>query len=397
MATKRLRPSGTWEYIIRRSKLLPKPLSLTFQSEEEGDAYVARLEQLLDAGIVPADVVEQREMISTTLDAIREYLRRVSVPDSDNQVLNTLLGRLPSKALTTVDYEWAERWVTGMKREQHLSPSTIRHNVGALARCFDWVVKSGTPMLAVNPLRLLPKRYATYTDEDRVAVEAQDVAVKEDVHRDRRPSAGEEAEIRRIMAGEKPKGRERAFELPYRPALVLLFELAIESAMRMREMYTLELVQFDVERRTAALERTKNGSKRAVPLTTVAIGAFERYVAAVNGLDPEMGGFAFDGGRLFPWIDEIEVSMRAKNMPLLKRKVLERVTVRLSGQFGRIFDAAGCSDLVFHDLRYEATSRLYERTTLSDIQIAKITGHTDPKVLMRYANLRGSDLAARLW
>lgn len=397
MATKRLRPSGTWEYIIRRSKLLPKPLSLTFQTEEEGDAYVARLEQLLDAGIVPTDVIEQREMISTTLDAIREYLRRVSVPDSDAQVLNTLLGRLPSKALTTVDYEWAERWVTGMKRQQYLSPSTIRHNVGALARCFDWVVKSGTPMLAVNPLRLLPKRYATYTDEDRVAVEAQDVAAKEDVHRDRRPSAAEEAEILRIMAGGKPKGRERVFELPYRPALVFLFELAIESAMRMREMYTLDVVQFDVGRRTAALERTKNGSKRAVPLTTVAISAFERYVAAVTGQDPEMCGFSFDGGRLFPWIDEIEAGMRAKNTPVLRRKVLERVTVRLSGQFGRIFDAAGCSDLVFHDLRHEATSRLYERTTLSDIQIAKITGHTDPKVLMRYANLRGSDLAERLW
>ncbi len=55
----------------------PKPLSLTLQSEEERDAYVARLEQLLDACIVPADIVEQREMISTTLDAIREYPRRV--------------------------------------------------------------------------------------------------------------------------------------------------------------------------------------------------------------------------------------------------------------------------------------------------------------------------------
>lgn len=377
--------------------MLPKPLSLTFHSEAEGDAYVARLEQLLDAGIVPSDVVAQRELISTTLDAIRTYLRRVSVPDSDAQVLNTLLGRLPSKALTTVDYEWAERWVTTMKRENHLSPSTIRHNVGALARCFDWVVKSGTPMLAVNPLRLLPKRYASYTDEDRVTVEALEVAVKGDVHRDRRPTGAEEAEIRRIMAGGKPNGRERAFELPYRPALVFLFELAIESAMRMREMYTLEVAQFDIGRRTASLERTKNGSKRAVPLTTVAIGAFERYVAAVSAESPEMCGFSFASGRLFPWVDEVEEGMRAKGVPLLAREVLKRVTVRLSGQFGRIFDAAGCADLVFHDLRHEATSRLYERTTLSDIQIAKITGHTDPKVLMRYANLRGSDLAERLW
>lgn len=132
------------------------------------------------------------------------------MPDSDAQVLSTLLGRLPSKALSTLDYEWAERWVTGMKHEHHLSLSTIRHNVGALARCFDWVVKSGTPMLAVKLLRLLPKRYATYTDDDRVAVEAQDVAAKGDVHRDRRPSEAEEVEIRRIMSGGTPQGRERA-------------------------------------------------------------------------------------------------------------------------------------------------------------------------------------------
>ncbi|WP_174417683.1 hypothetical protein [Burkholderia diffusa] len=65
MANKRQRPSGTWEYTIKRAKLLPKPLSLTFDTEEEGDAYVARLEQLLDAGIVPDEVVEQRDAIAT--------------------------------------------------------------------------------------------------------------------------------------------------------------------------------------------------------------------------------------------------------------------------------------------------------------------------------------------
>lgn len=153
MANKRLRPSGTWEYTIKRAKLLPKPLSLTFDTEEEGDAYVARLEQLLDAGIVPDEVVEQREAIATTGDAIRAYLRRVSVPDSDVQVLNALLGRaaIEAKSLATLDYQWVEQWVTTMKRHDHLSPSTIRHYVGALARCFDWVVRSGTPLLATNP------------------------------------------------------------------------------------------------------------------------------------------------------------------------------------------------------------------------------------------------------
>lgn len=76
---------------------------------------------------------------------------------------------------------------------------------------------------------------------------------------------------------------------------------------------------------------------------------------------------------------------------------MRRCTSLLSRQFGRVFDAAGCGDLRFHDLRHEATSRLYERTRLSDLEIAKITGHKSLRMLARYANLRGSDLAARLW
>ncbi|NIE83766.1 MULTISPECIES: site-specific integrase [unclassified Burkholderia] len=397
MPTKRQRASGSWEFTIRRAKLLPKPLSLTFDTEAEGNAYCARIEQLLDAGIVPEDVVAQRQLMTNVGDAIRAYLQAVSVPVSDRNLLNTLIGTHEAVRLVDVDYAWAETWVKFMKRRDHMSPSTIRHYVGALARCFDWARKTESSLLADNPLRHLPRRYATYTEEDARAVQAQDFEVKSDHHRDRRPADLEEAAIRAIMAGAKPEGRERALALPYRPAVIFLFELAIESAMRMREIYTLEVGQFDLPRRTVALERTKNGHKRQVPLTSVAIQAHERYVDAVNSGDPEMAGFSFAGGALFPWVADMAAAMRAENKPALRSKLMERVTSRLSGQFGRIFDAAGCGDLVFHDLRHEATSRLYERTTLTDVQIAKITGHRDPKVLMRYANLRGSDLAERLW
>jgi integrase len=386
MSTKRMRPSGTWEYIIRRKGILPKPLSLTFDTEEEGDSYVRRLEQMLDAGILPEDLVARRSDLVTVDDAIRAYVTKVSLPDSDVSLLNALVGRWTGQALTCVDYQWAEGWVKSMKRKDVMAPSTIRHYVGALARCFDWVVRSGTPSLATNPLRLLPKRYATYTDEDSAAVRAQDKEPREDEYRDRRLFPNEEQAVRRILAGEKPENRQRGPDLNHRPAMVFLFELGIESAMRMREMYTLDVGQVDVARRTVFLDKTKNGSKRQVPLTTVALRAFEQYVDLVSDGDVEMRGFAFDGGRLFPWWDGSR-----------DRKVLAGVSVRLSGQFGRIFDAAGCADFKSHDLRHEATSRLYEKTSLSDVQIAKITGHSDTKVLMRYSNLRASDLAARLW
>jgi hypothetical protein len=52
-----MRPSGTWGDIIRRTGILPKPLSLTLDTEEEGDTYVKRLEQMLDAGILTEDFV----------------------------------------------------------------------------------------------------------------------------------------------------------------------------------------------------------------------------------------------------------------------------------------------------------------------------------------------------
>ena len=99
-----------------------------------------------------------------------------------------------------------------------------------------------------------------------------------------------------------------------------------------------------------------------------------------------MKGFKFERALFFPWWNGD-----------LDYDVLRKTTSLLSQQFARVFDAAACPDLRFHDLRHEATSRLFERSKLSDIEISRITGHRDPRVLRRYSNLRGSDLAAKLW
>jgi integrase len=64
--------------------------------------------------------------------------------------------------------------------------------------------------------------------------------------------------------------------------------------------------------------------------------------------------------------------------------------------FGKACQRAGIANLHFHDLRHEATSRLFERTDLRGIEIASITGHKTMEMLKRYAHLRASQLAARL-
>lgn len=386
MATKRRRGSSNWEFVIKRKALLPRPLYLTFASEQEGDRYVQRLEALLDRGVVPEEFRRQQGDILTVEDAAREYLAAQHVPESDQRPLAVVVSRVGATRLREIDYAWAESWVNGLKREQQLSPTTIRHHVGALARCFDWGSRRGIAALAINPLRQLPKGYAVYSEADAKSVSTRNGEVREDVHRDRRLADGEEERIRAILGGEIPQGRQRAIGLQWQAALESLFSLALETAMRMREMYTLADAQIDVARRTVFLDKTKNGDKRQVPLTSPAIAAIKTYRRHVQHGSRGMDGFTFAQGRFFPWWNGGADG-----------KALRSTTSKLSQQFSRIFEAANCADLTFHDLRHEATSRLFERTRLSDVEISRITGHKDPRVLRRYSNFRGSDLARKLW
>ena len=56
---------------------------------------------------------------------------------------------------------------------------------------------------------------------------------------------------------------------------------------------------------------------------------------------------------------------------------------------------ANIQDLRFHDLRHEATSRLFEKG-LSMMEVATITGHKTLEMLKRYTHLKAEDLAKRL-
>ena len=64
-------------------------------------------------------------------------------------------------------------------------------------------------------------------------------------------------------------------------------------------------------------------------------------------------------------------------------------------RFTRLKELSGIEDLRFHDLRHEATSRLFEKG-LNTMEVASITGHEDLKMLKRYTHLRAEDLVGTL-
>lgn len=56
---------------------------------------------------------------------------------------------------------------------------------------------------------------------------------------------------------------------------------------------------------------------------------------------------------------------------------------------------AELDDLRFHDLRREAKSSFFERG-LSVAEVAFISGHKDPRMLMRYSHPNAEDVALKL-
>lgn len=345
MAGKRERQNGTWEYVFKRKGLLPEPVYFTFDTEEEGDSYAARAEEMLARGVVPA---EMRGGHVRTLGGLCElYEVEVKMVPSELALLPVIRKAVDEVKIEALDYSWVERWVAGMHAAGK-APSTITKRVSGLARVVDWAMRRKLVSLENNPLRLLPKGYGSKGFDRNKLWQGE---------RDRRLEATEEEAIRSVLADKKE---------------ALLFDMALETAMRLSEMFTLKTEDVDLKRRTIFLHQSKNGHRRQVPISSVLLAKLKDH--------------DLEGEWVFPdWWQGGDLALR------------EKVSHMISHRFARIFKKAGCPDFRFHDLRHEATSRIYERTKLSDLEVASITGHKGFRMLQRYANLRGSNLAAKLW
>jgi len=164
--------------------------------------------------------------------------------------------------------------------------------------------------------------------------------------RDLKPTA----RTRRLEDGEL----EQLLKALSNTSLVYNFVLfAIETAMRRGEITNIKPDDINYETRTLHIPKTKTGIPRTIPLSSKAISILK--VVGQFDIQPSSVSQAF---------------LRACNR-------------------------AGIENLRLHDLRHEATSRLFEKD-LTPMQVASITGHQDLKMLQRYTHLRAEDLAKKL-
>lgn len=97
--------------------------------------------------------------------------------------------------------------------------------------------------------------------------------------------------------------------------------------------------------------------------------------------------------KLVPLVDRtgIDAWAIAQRQPKGDERIFPLSTEYVSDTFAAACKAAGVVDLHFHDLRHEATSRLFE-AGMSIEQVAVITGHEDWRNLKKYTNLKPESL-----
>ncbi|SDO90671.1 Site-specific recombinase XerD [Pseudomonas congelans] len=314
-----------WRAQIRR-KGYPT-ISATFDTKAEAQRWAAEVE----GDMSRARFVDIREAESTTLyEALKRYLKEVSKGKKGEKQEKVRIKKWQASEFATKSLAAIRSSDMASYRDAELgqgkSTATVRLDLAVISHLYtvaskDWGIEGLT-----NPCRAIRMP-------------------KGSKQRERRPTAEELKDIYKL-AGEMNS------ELP------VIIELAVETAMRRSELVALRKDQ--VRGRVAYLEDTKNGERRAVPLSS-------RALALLEGLPTPIAG-----GRFFH---------------------LKADTV--SNYFPLVCEKAKITDLRLHDLRHEATSRLFERG-FTLMEVACITGHKTLAMLKRYTHLCPQGLAEKL-
>jgi integrase len=202
-----------------------------------------------------------------------------------------------SRTLTEVDYTWAEAWIRAMKLEKRLAPGSIRKRKGALSNVFDLIVRAHPTCLGSNPLDQLPHGYSGYDEYTRQALAEQGVDIPGDVERNRRVDPAEERRIVEVLK-QRSVAAPTVQEQAEAEGLSLMFQLALQTAMRMRELYTLQQAEIRIEEKTIYLSKSKNGDRRQVPLNRQARVLLETSWVALDAT--REGGQFFRFGTAAP-------------------------------------------------------------------------------------------------
>ena len=254
-------------------------------------------------------------------DVIKRYLNEVTPTKRGekhefNRLTRFLRHPITDKYISDVTRQDLELWVK--ERLETVKGESVRRELSTIGHIFKvalerWGYIQSSPMIGLQQPKASKPRTQRFTQED----------IDEIVN-----ISGYNESLKTAKA---------------RTGAALLF--AIETAMRAGEICNLTWDNVNLEKRTAFLPITKNGSSRTVPLTKAAVKILERLKDEI-----EQGETCF----------QVESNI-------------------LDATFRKLKKAVNKDELHFHDTRREALTRLAKKVDV--MTLAKISGHKDIRIL----------------
>ena len=341
MATITKTPSNTWKAIIRK-RGWPATIK-TFRTKRDAADWARRTEDEMVRGVYINRAGAEKLLLEKALDRYLSEVsssKRKSTAYAESQKAKSLKKKFGAYSLAAITPDLVAEY-----RDERLaagkSASTVRLELALLSHLFTIAIKEWRVGLFYNPVGNIRKPTPA-------------------PGRDRRLGADEEKVL--IQACDRHSN----------PMLGWIVRIALHTGMRAGEIKSLTRRQVNLEKRTAHLTETKNGSARTVPLTREAVAVFR--LALANPVRPIDTDLIFFGE---PGHDKV------------------RRPYEFRPAWHRTLKEAGINGLRFHDLRHEAVSRLVE-AGLGDQEVAAISGHKSMQMLRRYTHLRAEDLVHRL-
>jgi integrase len=320
--------NGKWQARITRKG--QQPIAKSFLSKQDAERWARQVETEIDKGSYTNLVLADKSLFK---DVIERYIQEVTLTTrsmrEDTFRLRALarhpISKLKMTALTPIKVaEYRD------ERLKVVSAGTVIRELSYFSSIINHARREwGINM--VNPIPLVKK---PPSPQGRSRILSAD-------------------ELSRLFEALEPRAKNaNTWVLP-------LTKFALETAMRRGEILGLNWENIDIQKRTAHIPLTKNGTSRTVPLSHGAIEILTRIPGNLKG-------------QVFP-VNQTTLSA-AINRARIKAKI---------------------EDFHFHDLRHMAITRLAEKLP-NLIELSAVSGHRSLAMLKRYYHPNPEILAQKI-
>lgn len=348
---------GPASFLVRvRRKGLPA-MCKTFETEREAKTWGKRQELKLEDGNVQ-DLTEARE---TTLGlALERYRDTVTVKKKSHKSEFYRVGRIlrhpiALRPLSSLRADDVEALLLDLAKP-HESQRQNKPRKATTPAVSKITLRPASPVTQRRYVALLSHVFTIASKRWRIE------GLRNPVKEMEMPATGRSRK-RRFEDGEEER-LLRELGVCRKPQIKPFVQLAVETAMRSGELLKLQWENVDLGEQTAEIHDTKNGDDRVVPLSSRAVSILKTL--QTDGDVTKIKGPVFS---LSPH------SLRSGWQMACKR--------------------ADIADFRIHDLRHEATSRLFE-LGLDRVEAAAVTGHKTLQMLKDYTHLKARNIARKL-